>query len=106
MRSFLGRSGFAQKVARDQQSRGSSGSGRHDFSDNLPRRDTFWAKPVGAMGQEREAGNVGSGGDPASGIGTIVGQRGPWRVLGSRLVYENPWIRVREDQVLRPDGSP
>ena len=24
----------------------------------------------------------------------------------SRLVYENPWIRVREDQVLRPDGLP
>jgi 8-oxo-dGTP pyrophosphatase MutT (NUDIX family) len=33
-------------------------------------------------------------------------QRGPWRVLGTRLVYENPWIRVREDQVLRPDGRP
>ena len=24
----------------------------------------------------------------------------------SRIVYENPWIRVREDQVLRPDGLP
>ena len=22
------------------------------------------------------------------------------------MVYENPWIRVREDQVLRPDGLP
>jgi 8-oxo-dGTP pyrophosphatase MutT (NUDIX family) len=30
----------------------------------------------------------------------------PWRILGSREVYENPWIRVREDQVLRPDGAP
>ncbi len=30
----------------------------------------------------------------------------PWRTLSSRLVYENPWIRVREDQVLRPDGQP
>ena len=30
----------------------------------------------------------------------------PWTTLGSRLVYENPWIRVREDQVLRPDGQP
>jgi 8-oxo-dGTP pyrophosphatase MutT (NUDIX family) len=28
----------------------------------------------------------------------------PWTALSSRLVYENPWIRVREDQVLRPDG--
>jgi 8-oxo-dGTP pyrophosphatase MutT (NUDIX family) len=30
----------------------------------------------------------------------------PWRRLSSRTAYENPWIRVREDAVLRPDGSP
>ncbi|AMV36938.1 NUDIX domain-containing protein [Planctomyces sp. SH-PL62] len=30
----------------------------------------------------------------------------PWRTLGSRPVYENPWIRVREDHVVRPDGAP
>ena len=30
----------------------------------------------------------------------------PWKTLSSRAVYENPWIRVREDQVLRPDGLP
>ncbi len=30
----------------------------------------------------------------------------PWETLGSRLIYENPWIGVREDQVLRPDGTP
>jgi 8-oxo-dGTP pyrophosphatase MutT (NUDIX family) len=30
----------------------------------------------------------------------------PWRILSSRQVYENPWIAVREDQVLRPDGLP
>lgn len=28
-----------------------------------------------------------------------------WTTLGSRLVYENPWIRVREDAVIRPDGQ-
>lgn len=33
-------------------------------------------------------------------------RRGPWQVLSSREVYRNPWIRVREDQVLRPNGSP
>jgi 8-oxo-dGTP pyrophosphatase MutT (NUDIX family) len=32
--------------------------------------------------------------------------RNPWTTLASRLVYENPWIRVREDRVLRPDGQP
>ena len=32
--------------------------------------------------------------------------RGPWRVNGTREVYKNPWIRVREDAVTRPDGSP
>jgi 8-oxo-dGTP pyrophosphatase MutT (NUDIX family) len=31
---------------------------------------------------------------------------GPWTRLRRREVYENPWIRVREDEVLRPDGSP
>ena len=30
----------------------------------------------------------------------------PWRTISSREVYENPWIRVREDEVLRPDGEP
>lgn len=30
----------------------------------------------------------------------------PWTTLGSRSIYENPWIAVREDQVLRPDGQP
>ncbi len=30
----------------------------------------------------------------------------PWTTLGSRQVYENPWIRVREDRVLQPDGRP
>jgi 8-oxo-dGTP pyrophosphatase MutT (NUDIX family) len=30
----------------------------------------------------------------------------PWTTLGSRPIYENPWISVREDQVLRPDGKP
>jgi 8-oxo-dGTP pyrophosphatase MutT (NUDIX family) len=29
-----------------------------------------------------------------------------WRTLRSRVVYENPWIRVREDAVTRPDGEP
>ncbi len=30
----------------------------------------------------------------------------PWTTLGRRVVYENPWITVREDQILRPDGQP
>jgi 8-oxo-dGTP pyrophosphatase MutT (NUDIX family) len=30
----------------------------------------------------------------------------PWKTVSSHPVYENPWIAVREDQVLRPDGSP
>jgi len=29
-----------------------------------------------------------------------------WRTTASRTVYENRWIRVREDDVLRPDGEP
>ena len=30
----------------------------------------------------------------------------PWKTLSSRVVYDNAWIRVREDQVIRPDGRP
>jgi 8-oxo-dGTP pyrophosphatase MutT (NUDIX family) len=33
-------------------------------------------------------------------------QENPWRTLSSREVYENNWIRVREDSVIRPDGEP
>ena len=29
----------------------------------------------------------------------------PWKTHSSRLVYENPWIRVREDKVTTPTGS-
>jgi 8-oxo-dGTP pyrophosphatase MutT (NUDIX family) len=30
----------------------------------------------------------------------------PWKTVSTRQVYENPWITVREDQVIRPDGQP
>lgn len=29
----------------------------------------------------------------------------PFRTLSSKIVYENPWMRVREDSVIRPDGT-
>jgi ADP-ribose pyrophosphatase len=32
--------------------------------------------------------------------------RNPWTRLDSALKYENPWIRVVEDQVLNPAGKP
>ncbi len=30
----------------------------------------------------------------------------PWTTLERRSIYDNPWIAVREDRVLRPDGTP
>ncbi len=30
----------------------------------------------------------------------------PWTLLESSSIYRNPWIHVREDRVLRPDGRP
>jgi 8-oxo-dGDP phosphatase len=36
---------------------------------------------------------------------TVGEARGPWRRRSTRVGYENAWIRVREDQVLRPDGN-
>lgn len=35
-----------------------------------------------------------------------IQHRGPFTLLRSREVYKNPWIRVREDRVIRPDGKP
>jgi 8-oxo-dGTP pyrophosphatase MutT (NUDIX family) len=31
--------------------------------------------------------------------------KSPWRTLASREVYDNAWISVREDAVIRPDGE-
>jgi 8-oxo-dGTP pyrophosphatase MutT (NUDIX family) len=30
----------------------------------------------------------------------------PWKQTSSKIVYQNPWIQVREDEVVRPDGTP
>ena len=30
----------------------------------------------------------------------------PWKTTSTQVVYDNPWISVREDQVIRPDGKP
>lgn len=35
-----------------------------------------------------------------------MNQTSPWKTTATRLVYDNQWIRVREDQVIRPDGNP
>ncbi len=32
-------------------------------------------------------------------------KHGPWKIKASKEEYKNPWIRVREDQVVRPDGQ-
>jgi len=29
----------------------------------------------------------------------------PWKTNSSRDIYENPWIKIREDAVTRPDGK-
>jgi 8-oxo-dGTP pyrophosphatase MutT (NUDIX family) len=39
------------------------------------------------------------GDDPA-------GARNPWRRLARRVAYENPWLTVWHDDVIRPDGAP
>jgi 8-oxo-dGTP pyrophosphatase MutT (NUDIX family) len=29
----------------------------------------------------------------------------PWQTLSSEVKYQNPWIRVREDQIINPKGG-
>jgi ADP-ribose pyrophosphatase len=36
---------------------------------------------------------------------TFEEAKSPWRTLASREMYDNAWIRVREDAVVRPDGE-
>src|ERR687889_405716 len=31
--------------------------------------------------------------------------KNPWLSVSSKRVYDNPWITVREDRVVRPDGE-
>ena len=33
-------------------------------------------------------------------------QHNPWQTVSSKPVYSNPWISVREDQVINPKGGP
>ncbi len=32
-------------------------------------------------------------------------EQNPWKTVSSRKVYDNPWISVREDQVINPGGG-
>lgn len=31
--------------------------------------------------------------------------KNPWKTLATKPIYENPWLRLREDKVIRPDGK-
>lgn len=32
-------------------------------------------------------------------------KKNPWKTVSSRQIYKNPWLSVREDKVIRPDGK-
>ncbi len=32
-------------------------------------------------------------------------KKGPWMVTGTKVIYQNPWLKLREDKVIRPDGK-
>jgi len=33
-------------------------------------------------------------------------ERNPWRRISRRLAYQNPWVDLYHDEVIRPDGKP
>jgi 8-oxo-dGTP pyrophosphatase MutT (NUDIX family) len=35
----------------------------------------------------------------------MLTKKGPWTVINTKHIYKNPWINVREDKVIRPDGK-
>ncbi len=36
----------------------------------------------------------------------VIEERGPFRVTGRKVTYENPWIRIVEDQIIHPNDKP
>jgi ADP-ribose pyrophosphatase len=32
-------------------------------------------------------------------------QHGPWKIVESNQVYQDPWVTLRRDEVIRPDGD-
>jgi ADP-ribose pyrophosphatase len=38
--------------------------------------------------------------------GVSASELNPWRRLSRRVAYENPWIEILHDDVVRPDGQP
>lgn len=38
-------------------------------------------------------------------IYNLAVSKNPWKKISSKIVYENPWIKVIEDSVIRPDGK-
>ena len=45
-------------------------------------------------------------GDTRYDCGVNQSERNPWRRISRRVAYENPWIEVLHDDVIRPDGQP
>ena len=33
-------------------------------------------------------------------------EHGPWKIVQSNQVYQDPWVTLRQDDVIRPDGDP
>jgi 8-oxo-dGTP pyrophosphatase MutT (NUDIX family) len=31
--------------------------------------------------------------------------KNPWKTISSKTIYKNPWITVKEDQIIHPDGK-
>ena len=45
-------------------------------------------------------------GRPPRRYDAAVSERNPWTLRTRKTVYENPWIEVFRDDVVRPDGAP
>ncbi len=32
--------------------------------------------------------------------------KSPWKTKNSKIVHQNPWYKIRQDEVITPDGKP
>ncbi|MCC6178981.1 MAG: NUDIX hydrolase [Chloroflexi bacterium] len=95
------RSRSAARRSRRRPARASTAS----RSRRSARRATWtWAGLSDRLSGDRLAARAGSGWPVSEPLRRDYPN--PWQRRSSRPIYENPWIAVREDQVIRPDGNP
>ncbi len=69
-------------------------------------KPTALSVPCATEGSRRYSSGGKGGEDPRLEVAKLMRKHGPWTITHTRLVYEDPWLSLRRDECLRPDGAP